>query len=75
MHKQKIEAYQKDVYELNDSMSPWVTGMTMDQALMIRSWILTIDVDNPASKIRVQDDTSLKAPEMEHSEFEKKMHK
>jgi hypothetical protein len=30
LHKKKIEAYQKDVFELNETMSPWVTEMTMD---------------------------------------------
>eukprot|EP00972_Heterocapsa_arctica_P093145 13739511-Heterocapsa_arctica.AAC.1 len=35
LHKGKIEAYQKDVFELNETGSPWVTEMTMDQALMI----------------------------------------
>eukprot|EP00972_Heterocapsa_arctica_P071932 10625350-Heterocapsa_arctica.AAC.1 len=35
LHKQKTVAYQEDIFELNESMGPWVTEMTMDQALMI----------------------------------------
>eukprot|EP00972_Heterocapsa_arctica_P067071 9898366-Heterocapsa_arctica.AAC.1 len=47
----------------------------MDQALMIRSWILTLDANSMAKQIQVQDDKSLKAPEMEHTEFGRKVHK
>eukprot|EP00972_Heterocapsa_arctica_P044564 6577340-Heterocapsa_arctica.AAC.1 len=47
----------------------------MDQALLIRTWVLSIKENDPASTIRVQDDTLLRATEMDHSETEKKMHK
>eukprot|EP00972_Heterocapsa_arctica_P070141 10361677-Heterocapsa_arctica.AAC.1 len=52
LHKRKIEAYQQDIFELNATVSPWVTEMTMDQALMIRLWILTIDADSMTKQIQ-----------------------
>eukprot|EP00972_Heterocapsa_arctica_P072428 10696755-Heterocapsa_arctica.AAC.1 len=52
LHKGKIEANQKDVFELNETVGPWVTGMTADQALMIRTWIATIDTNSMAKEIQ-----------------------
>eukprot|EP00972_Heterocapsa_arctica_P110788 16313772-Heterocapsa_arctica.AAC.1 len=46
--KGKIEANQKDVFELNETGGPWGTGMTTDQALMIRTWITTLDANSMA---------------------------
>eukprot|EP00972_Heterocapsa_arctica_P035490 5223041-Heterocapsa_arctica.AAC.1 len=70
-----MAACQEDDFELNENVDPWITKMTMEQASLIRTRAQKIKENDPASTIRVQDDTLLRAPETEHTETEKKMHK
>eukprot|EP00972_Heterocapsa_arctica_P031428 4628657-Heterocapsa_arctica.AAC.2 len=47
----------------------------MEQAPIIRAWLEKLAENDPASAIRMQDDTLLKTPEIERTELEKNMRK
>eukprot|EP00972_Heterocapsa_arctica_P022982 3380145-Heterocapsa_arctica.AAC.1 len=55
MHKAKVEANRKDVFELNETRGPWVTTMTQDQAIIIRTWISTFEETHTAMLNKIQD--------------------
>ncbi len=75
MHKAKVEANRLDTFELNETSGPWVTKMTQDQAIIIRTWISTFEANHTARQYKVQDYGVFKQEEKEHTNIEKAMHR
>eukprot|EP00972_Heterocapsa_arctica_P021074 3102671-Heterocapsa_arctica.AAC.1 len=75
MHKAKVEANRLDIFELNETSRPWVTTMTQDQAIIIRTWVSTFEENHTAKQYNMQDVGVLKQEEKEHTNIEKAMHK
>eukprot|EP00972_Heterocapsa_arctica_P029799 4390155-Heterocapsa_arctica.AAC.1 len=67
--------YEMDVYELSETKAPWTTDMTTEQAMNIRAWAQKFLTDDPAYVIRLENDTILRMPEMEHTEAERQLQK
>eukprot|EP00972_Heterocapsa_arctica_P074649 11016862-Heterocapsa_arctica.AAC.1 len=60
MHKAKVEANRLDTFELNETKGPWITNMTEDQAIIIRTWISTLKEDHIAKLYNIKDMKFLK---------------
>eukprot|EP00972_Heterocapsa_arctica_P071493 10561658-Heterocapsa_arctica.AAC.1 len=75
MHKAKVEANRLDTFELNEVEGPWVTNMTTDQAIIIRTWLSTFEENHVAKQYKIEDVAVLKMTEQEHTSIEKAMHR
>eukprot|EP00972_Heterocapsa_arctica_P085654 12624063-Heterocapsa_arctica.AAC.1 len=67
--------FEADVYELSETRPPWTTDMTGEQATNIRAWAQSFLTDDPAYMIRLENDTLLRMPQMEHTEAERQIQK
>eukprot|EP00972_Heterocapsa_arctica_P058123 8574942-Heterocapsa_arctica.AAC.1 len=52
LYKHKTEAFQEDTFDLNETVDPWITDMTVEQASLIRAWVQKLKENDPASTIR-----------------------
>eukprot|EP00972_Heterocapsa_arctica_P037107 5462631-Heterocapsa_arctica.AAC.1 len=75
MHKAKVEANRLDISELNEGDGPWVTNMTKDQAIIIKTWISTFKESHIANQYKIKNVAVLKREEQAHTSIEKAMHR
>ncbi len=75
LNKAKVEANRIDIFELNETTGPWVTNMSQDEAIIIKSWIAEFKEDHIANLYKIPNVDILKVEEKEHTRIEKVMHR